>query len=72
MFKFVHNLILVSLEENDLKRSKRVFEMFLKRALGRVEEGENSNRVSVERVGSMTCGEKAPALLMDICVEYIL
>lgn len=25
IFKFVHNLVLVSLEETDLKRSKKIF-----------------------------------------------
>jgi hypothetical protein len=33
IFKFMHNLILVSLEEADLKRSKKIFECFLRRAL---------------------------------------
>lgn len=33
VFKFIHNLILVSLEEADLKRSKKIFESFLRKAL---------------------------------------
>ena len=34
VFKFLHNLILVSLEEADLKRSKTIFETFLRKAIG--------------------------------------